>query len=216
MAGRKFDACAPSKPNKAVNRKGRKFDQVVEGARQVFMSDGFDGASVDDIAKAAGVSKATLYAYFPDKKLLFLEVAKTECKRQAEACFDVLQEGATLRDVLLSGAQHMIRFFISDFAQGVFRLCVAESERFPEFGRDFYTSGPMMARNRLLEAFRAANDSGAMQIDDLQLASDQFVELCKTDIWPRLIFGISREFSEEEIARVATGAVDVIFARYGV
>ncbi|MEM8656124.1 MAG: TetR family transcriptional regulator, partial [Pseudomonadota bacterium] len=37
-------------------RKGRKFDQVLEGAREVFMADGFEGASVDDIARAAGVS----------------------------------------------------------------------------------------------------------------------------------------------------------------
>ena len=44
-------------------RKGRKFDQVLAGARDVFMADGFEGASVDAIARAAGVSKATLYSY---------------------------------------------------------------------------------------------------------------------------------------------------------
>ncbi len=47
-------------------KRGRKFDQVLQGAREIFMSDGFEGASVDDIARAAGVSKATLYSYFPD------------------------------------------------------------------------------------------------------------------------------------------------------
>ena len=59
-------------------KKGRKFDQVLEGARQVFMSDGFEGASVDDIARAANVSKATLYSYFPDKRLMFTEMAERE------------------------------------------------------------------------------------------------------------------------------------------
>ena len=208
-AGRQMSA------EKVVNRRGRKFDQVLEGARQVFMAEGFDGASVDDIAKVAEVSKATLYAYFPDKKLLFLEVAKTECKRQADACFDVLQRGVPLREALLGGAQQMIRFFLSDFAQGVFRICVAESERFPELGRDFYTSGPMMARDRLVEAFRDADADGSLRIDDLELAADQFAELCKADIWPRMIFGITRDFTEAEIARVAQGAVEMIYARYG-
>ncbi|MEL6597866.1 MAG: helix-turn-helix domain-containing protein, partial [Pseudomonadota bacterium] len=56
-------------------KRGRKFDQVLDGARKIFMSDGYEGASVDDIAKAAEVSKATLYSYFPDKRLLFMEVA---------------------------------------------------------------------------------------------------------------------------------------------
>ncbi|MEZ5686188.1 MAG: helix-turn-helix domain-containing protein, partial [Paracoccaceae bacterium] len=70
--------------NKPEIRKGRKFDQVLEGARAVFLRDGFEGASVDDIAREAGVSKATLYSYFPDKRLLFMEVAKCECARQAD------------------------------------------------------------------------------------------------------------------------------------
>ena len=66
-------------------KKGRKFDQVLDGARDVFLRDGFEGASVDDIARRAGVSKATLYSYFPDKRLLFSEVARVECNRQAQA-----------------------------------------------------------------------------------------------------------------------------------
>ena len=66
-------------------KKGRKFDQVVEGARTVFLRDGFEGASVDDIAREANVSKATLYSYFPDKRVLFLEIASQETHRQADA-----------------------------------------------------------------------------------------------------------------------------------
>lgn len=70
--------------NTPVIKKGRKFDQVVEGATKVFLRDGFEGASVDDIAREAGVSKATLYAYFPDKRVLFLEIASREIRHQAE------------------------------------------------------------------------------------------------------------------------------------
>ena len=55
-------------------RKGRKYDQVLEGARIVFLRDGFEGASVDDIAREAGVSKATLYSYFASKEELFFAV----------------------------------------------------------------------------------------------------------------------------------------------
>ena len=65
-------------------KKGRKFDQVVEGARTVFIRDGYEGASVDDIARESQVSKATLYSYFPDKRVLFIEIASREMKRQAD------------------------------------------------------------------------------------------------------------------------------------
>ena len=59
----------------SVVKQGRKWDQVLDGARKVFMRDGFEGASVDDIVREAGVSKATLYSYFPDKRLLFIETS---------------------------------------------------------------------------------------------------------------------------------------------
>ena len=61
-----------------IQRSGRKFDQVLAGAREVFLANGFEGASMDDIARVAGVSKATLYSYFPDKRILFTEVVTTE------------------------------------------------------------------------------------------------------------------------------------------
>ena len=64
----------------AVVKQGRKFDQVLDGARKVFMRDGFEGASVDDIAREACVSKATLYSYFPDKRLLFIEVQRSSAR----------------------------------------------------------------------------------------------------------------------------------------
>ena len=57
-----------------ILRKGRKVEQVLAGAREVFLRDGFEGASVDEIAKVSGVSKATLYSYFSDKRRLFQEV----------------------------------------------------------------------------------------------------------------------------------------------
>ena len=41
--------------------------QIIEGARQVFMAQGFDAASMNEIARVAGVSKGTLYVYFQNK-----------------------------------------------------------------------------------------------------------------------------------------------------
>jgi len=121
-----------------IVRKGRKFDQVLDGARAVFMADGFEGASVDDIAKQAGVSKATLYSYFPDKRLLFVEVATRECDRQSSAALEIIDMGASPREVLGQAGRHFVRFITSKFGQQIFRICVAESDRFPQIGQAFY------------------------------------------------------------------------------
>ena len=198
-----------------VIRKGRKYDDVLEGARQVFMNDGFEGASVDDIARAAGVSKATLYSYFPDKRLLFIEVATTECARQAEEGIGEIDMTAPPRQVLTQIGNRFLGFILSRFGQQVFRICVAESDRFPEIGQAFYASGPMVICEAMIHYFELAIARGELHIDDLRLAAEQFPELCKADLWTKMVFGIQREFTVDEIARVVDGAVDMFLSRYG-
>lgn len=201
---------------KEIVRTGRKFDQVLEGARDVFLADGFSGASVDDIAKAAGVSKATLYSYFPDKRLLFIEVANAECQRQAEEVVELTDFDGSPKEILSVAARQMIRILTSPFSQRVFRICVAESDRFPELGQAFYQSGPMNGRGKLVEYFECAVSEGQMQIDDMTLAADQFLELCKADLFTQMVFGIQTTFSDAEMDRIADGAVETFLARYGV
>ncbi len=197
-------------------KRGRKFDQVLEGARTVFLRDGFEGANVDDIAAAAGVSKATLYSYFPDKRILFVEVAKRECQRQADEAEVLITLTAPPECVLPEAARRIIDFFLSEFGRAVFRICVAEADRFPELGQQFYNSGPALIRQRLASYLNGAVARGELVIDDIYLAADQFAELCKADIFPSVCFGIQREFSDANRARVADGAVSMFLARYGV
>src|ERR1700676_4661712 len=65
--------------------------QIIEGARAVFLAQGFDAASMNDIARKAGVSKGTLYVYFDSKEALFVAIADEQCHKQAESVF-VLDE----------------------------------------------------------------------------------------------------------------------------
>lgn len=196
-------------------RKGRKFDQVLEGARQVFLSGGFEGASVDEIARVANVSKATLYSYFPDKRLLFMEVATLECQRQARDALDNINMEASPRAVLTQTGLHFLRFVTSDFGQRIFRICVAESDRFPELGQKFYNSGPAVFRGEMAAYFKHAEARGEVKMSDHDLAADQFAELCKASVWPKLIFGVIKTVPDVEIIRVVENAVETFMARYG-
>jgi len=197
-------------------KRGRKYDQVVAGARKVFLAQGFEGASVDLIAKEAGVSKATLYSYFPDKRVLFVEVAKQECAGQADRALQVDATDVPVREMLTSMSYKMMEFLTSDFAQRIFRICVAESDRFPELGREFYLSGPKLLEDRLTEYFEHACARGELQIEDVGLAAMQFQELMKSEIFVQMVFNIIEKPSQEQVDRVIKGAVDMFLARYGV
>ena len=196
-------------------KRGRKFDQVLEGARAVFLADGFEGASVDAIARAAGVSKATLYSYFPDKRLLFMEVARTECESQIEETGALLVPESRPRDALAEAGRRITTFVLSDFGQAIFRMCVAERDRFPELGREFFRTGPEVFRNQLCDYIRHAIERGELTVEDVPLAAEQFVELCHAVLFVERIFGIRDSYTPDELNRVVDGAVATFMARYG-
>lgn len=197
-------------------RRGRKYDQVLDGARLVFLRDGFERASVDDIAREAGVSKATLYSYFPDKRLLFMEIAATECRRHADEAEALIDLAAPVAVVLRQAAHKIVDFMQSEFGRRVFRIAVAESETFPALAQDFYQSGPLLIRARIAYFLRCAADRGEVAIDDFDLAADQFTQLCKADIHDRLIFGLADCCTPRDISRTIDAAVQMFMARYGV
>lgn len=196
-------------------KRGRKFDQVLTGARAVFHADGFEGASVDAIARAAGVSKATLYSYFADKRLLFMEVARAECCAQIDETDAIPEGGCDPRIVLTVAAERMFDMFVSEFGRSIFRMCVAESDRFPDLGREFYETGPKLHRIRMVAYLRRAVAEGTLAIEDFNLAADQFSQLCKTELFAEMMFGIRDGFTAAERRRVIDGAVDMFLARYG-
>ena len=199
----------------AIVRTGRKFQQVLTGARTVFLADGFEGANVDDIAREAGVSKATLYSYFPDKRLLFMEVVTNECRTMAQIALARIDQTQPPREVLTSAARQIVPFLLSDFAQRCFRICMAERERFPELAQTFYANGPEMGRDRLADYMKCAAARGELVIEDFNMAAEQFSELCKTRLWVRAAFGVQTEFTEAEMNEVIDNAVETFLARYG-
>ncbi|MDH5453900.1 MAG: TetR/AcrR family transcriptional regulator [Paracoccaceae bacterium] len=196
-------------------KRGRKFDQVLEGARRIFMRDGFDGANVDDIAAEANVSKATLYSYFPDKRALFAEMVMSESARQAEEAEALVNLSAPPATVLPFVARRMVDYFLSEYGRNIFRICVAESERFPELGQHFYDTGPGMIRQKIASYLNGAIARGELVIEDTLLAADQFTELCKADIFPCVCCGLKRDYTEADRARIVKGAVEMFLARYG-
>src|SRR4051794_40269549 len=101
--------------------------QILEGARQVFLGHGFDGASMGEIAKAACVSKGTLYVYFDSKEALFEALIIEERRSLAEVLFQLDADGPDPRSVLrrlgLSFLQMMVRTEQPGFKRSSQQLC---------------------------------------------------------------------------------------------
>ena len=130
--------------------------QIVDGARQVFLARGFDAASMGDIAKAAGVSKGTLYVYFKDKDELFGAIVHGECAMQAEGVFDFDHDDHDVEAVLLRHGQAFVRNISDPSRLSSLRTVIAVAERMPDLGRKVYETGPAVGIAKLTAYLRRA------------------------------------------------------------
>src|SRR3984957_11428111 len=119
-------------PGGTVDEDNSKRRQIIEGARQVFMAQGFDAASMGEIARVAGVSKGTLYVYFKSKEELFEAVVGRQCRAQAEQIFNLDPEDHDVDGVLTRLGVAFVEFLCRPGAAPPFRTVIAIAERMPE------------------------------------------------------------------------------------
>src|SRR5213594_3937703 len=109
--------------------------QIIDGARAVFLAQGFDAASMGEIARRAGVSKGTLYVYFESKEELFAVVTREACASQAEGLFSFEPDDHDVEGVLTRLGQGYVKFLCRPGAMSPLRTVISISERMPEIGK---------------------------------------------------------------------------------
>jgi AcrR family transcriptional regulator len=192
----------------------RKRRQILEGARRLFLAQGFDAASMGDIAREAGVSKGTLYVYFDSKERLFTSLVREEKEQQSEAIFALDPANHDVRAVLTRVGRQFARFLTQPHVVMATRTIIAMGERMPEIAADFYQQGPRFCSNRLSEYLSAQVAAGVLAIDDTYLAAVQFLDMSQSTLTRPLLFGVTGRPSEERIDEVVGAAVDVFVRAY--
>lgn len=159
-----------------------KKSQILKGAREVFLAEGYYGASMSLIARAAGVSKGTLYVYFSNKQALFAAFIEKESRLQSKEILDLLDMPGPADEVLTRFGRAFLEFQLLPRTMGAYRVLIAESPKFPELGRAFYEAGPKMYVGRFADFLRARIGAGELDIDDPVHAAIQFLALCKAEL----------------------------------
>src|SRR5438034_1884186 len=122
--------------------------QILDGARKVFMDLGFDGASMNEIARAAGVSKGTLYVYFADKNRLFEAIVQGEALAHGQVVFnfDPTRDPAT---TLREFGKAYVGLLCRPGGGSAIRTVMAIAERMPDVGRRYYENVLEKTNNQL-------------------------------------------------------------------
>jgi len=175
------EAMKAKKPGvKAVGRvqtTAEKRAAVLEAAAKVFLSGGYLGASMDEIADLAGVSKQTIYTYFSNKEALFAAMASAlsnEASDRVQNSVAEFGEDDDLEGYLVGYAVRQLEVVLTPRILQLRRLVIGEVGRFPELGAALYAGGPGRAIASLAATFERLADRGALSVHNPLLAATQF------------------------------------------
>ncbi|MCF7966722.1 MAG: TetR/AcrR family transcriptional regulator [Methylobacter tundripaludum] len=180
---------------------------ILDGATRMFLAHGYRNASMEKIAQAAPVSKATLYNHFDSKSALLSAVISDRCKSLLQTMTQVTIEPDDVENNLTQIATSAVDLIFSEDALAIYRLVVAESPDFPELGQLFYQSGPQAGLTQLENYFRRLNATGDFSIIDPVFAADAFFSMLKGDLHLRCLLSKTLRPSADEKKRLISQVI---------
>jgi len=178
----------------------------------MFMEQGFDATSMDRLAEAASVGKATLYARYRDKGALFADVLR----RRILQVYGSLEEellrsvrSASLEDALLQVALRLLEKSLTPESIALGRILSAQGPRFPELGELAAKEG-LSRQLRLVERVLARFEGENAFTIDIPLAADLFISLVVGRVTRLAMLGVP---TEPEAMMVRTEKAVALFLR---
>ena len=204
---------APGCTGEDVREDGAKRRQIIEGAQRVFLNKGFDAASMNEIARVAGVSKGTLYVYFKSKEELFAAIVGERVHEQGHQIF-TLDRDADIDSELTRVGQAFSKFMSRPNAVSELRTVMAIANRMPELGVRFYLAGPASAVAQRRVYLEDKVQAGVLEPHDCEVSAAQFIDACLATTFKPMIFNHSGPPSDEKVAHVVGMAVRTFLAAY--
>jgi TetR/AcrR family transcriptional regulator len=158
----------------AIRRERRKEarpGELLAAALDLFVEKGFAATRSEEVAQRAGVSKGTLFLYFPSKEDLFKAVVRENIAGKVSAGFEELQKFTGTSAELIAYLMNMWwQRFGSTKASGITKLMTSEATNFPELA-NFYYAEVVEPNHRLIQGvIQRGIDSGEFRAVDMDYA----------------------------------------------
>ena len=199
-------------------RSSRKRSAILDAATELFLTREYAGASMEDIASAAAVSKQTVYKHFSDKETLFREVALGSVGRVVGPFQAKVAATAEANDVpaaLHELARSYIDAVMSPMLLRRRQLVLREAGRFPDLAHTYHETGPRRTIDALSSAFARLAERRELVIKDPRVAAAQFAFLIIGEPLDTAMFrGVGNRRTRRELHALADAGVDVFLAAY--
>ena len=203
----------------AEKRSDRKHRDIIKAATALFVVNGYDGTSMEEIATRAGVSKQTVYKHFSDKDRLFTEIVLATAQQVDHVVGLVLSTLKDTKDLahdLKRLGHSFLEALMDEQLLQVRRLVIANADRMPNLGRDWYEHGFNRVTAALASCFEMLADKDLMRIEDPLLAANHFAGML---LWiplnEAMFTGNNKPCTKPELDRLADAAVQAFIVGYG-
>lgn len=219
-----MDALPPASPPPDTGRSagpGRPKDlgkraAILDAAKRLFTTHGFDGVSMDQIATEAGVSKLTVYSHFGDKESLFGAAIRAKCEEQLPAeLFLVGGLEGNLREQLTAIARAFFTLVTSEEAVAIHRMMMMPGTGDAHVRELFWQAGPQRVKQGFTAFLRDEVARGALDIPDIERAASQFFCLIKGEVHMQLMCGLCCTPAPEAVDAHVQATVDLFLRAYG-
>lgn len=197
--------------------RARKSDEVLGAARRIFLERGFDAATVDEIATAAGVSKATVYSNFHDKESLLaamIDRVTAESAAILATISDQRDDDGTVEDRLRRIGGSLARGVLNPEILRLRRLAVSTAVAFPESSTLYWRRGPAAAIAMLEVRLGALVSRGELAIPDPPATAAQFAYAILGPMQDRAMFEVAFSPDAAEVERYVDNAIRQILLAY--
>ncbi len=152
-------------------------DEILDVAAEIFISQGFEGASINEIARRANSSKTTFYSRFPTKQKLFIAVLERRMNLIFSQVSTALPIDAPIETTLKEFGCRLLQLALSKDQVALLRVVSMESSRFPELGERFYELGPKRGITHLGRYLQEQIERGQLIKDDPMLMAEHLNSL---------------------------------------
>lgn len=188
---------------------------ILDAAQRMFMSQGFERVSMDQIAAEAGVSKLTVYSHFGDKESLFSEAISAKCEEQMAPGLFALDPTIPLRERLTAIGRAFVELINSEAAIAIHRIVTTQPPP-AKLGRLYWEAGPRRVQMNFEAFLRDEIAADTLDIPDVHRAASQFFCLLKGEIHMQLLCGCGMELENFDIDGHVWATVDMFLRAYAV
>lgn len=189
---------------------------ILTAAGQIFHDQGFDGASMAQIALSLGCSKATLYSYFESKEVLFYEALMAAAGAQMRETFAAIENlSLPIAESLQSLGEQVISLLYSEEVMAVRRLLLSAAGRKAGLGKACYDAGPAQFLEVMSSLLKQYMDEGLLRKADPQVAALHLRALLESEWLDLFLFSTMQGFDQTFCKESASRATQTFLAAYG-